>query len=153
MAASATNGTGRGREDAYPTCRFYVQIDNSMHALFTEASGLEVTVTPFPVEEGGVNGFVHQLPGRTEVGKLTLRRGMTRSHEFMKWMLDVASGKIVRRNITLVMYDTKLQVVARWNFRLAYPVKWSGPQFKATSNESAVESLELAHEGVELMSG
>jgi phage tail-like protein len=130
-----------------------VQIDNSIQALFTEVSGLEVSVKPDPVEEGGVNEFVHQLPGRTTVGNLTLKRGMTRSHEFQKWMLDVASGKVTRRNVTLIMYDTARAVVARWNFRMAYPVKWSGPQFKATSNESAVESLELAHEGVELMSG
>jgi phage tail-like protein len=140
-------------EDAYPTCRFYVQIDNSVHALFTEATGLEVTVKPDPVEEGGVNEFVHQLPGRATVGNLTLKRGMTRSHEFLKWLLEVASGRVTRRNITLIMYDTALDVVARWNFRMAYPVKWSGPQFRAASNESAVESLELAHEGVELTTG
>lgn len=140
-------------EEAYSTCRFYVQIDSSMHALFTEVSGLQVEVTPQDVEEGGVNEFVHRLPGRAKVGNLTLKRGMTRSNEFLNWLLDVASGKITRRNITLIMYDTRRKPLMRWNFRMAYPVKWSGPQFKSTSTESAVETLELAHEGMSLTSG
>jgi phage tail-like protein len=136
------------RDDAYPTCRFYVQIDNKIQALFTEVSGLQVEVTVQDVEEGGNNEFVHRLPGRAKVGNITLKRGMTRSNEFLTWLLDVARGQITRRNVTVVMYDVAKKVVVSWNFRSAYPVKWSGPSFKSTSNESAVETLELAHEGM-----
>jgi phage tail-like protein len=38
----------------------------------------------------------------------------------------------------------------RWTFEQAYPVKWSGPQFKADDNAVAVETLELAHEGMKI---
>ena len=140
-------------DDPFPTCRFYVQIDNTTQALFTEVSGLHVEVTVQDVEEGGNNDFVHRLPGRAKVGNITLKRGMTRSNEFLNWLLQIASGKITRRNVTVVMYDTTRSAAMRWNFRMAYPVKWSGPQFKATSTEAAVETLELAHEGMQLMPG
>ena len=140
-------------QDPLPTSRFYVEIDNKFHALFTEASGLQVEVKPEPVEEGGNNGFVHQLPGRATVGNLTLKSGMTRSNEFLTWLLEVASGKITRRNVTLVLIDATFTPVLRWNFRMAYPVKWSGPQFKTASTEAAVETLELAHEAMTVTPG
>ena len=138
-------------DDAYPTCRFYMQIGTETQALFTEVSGLQVEITVQDVEEGGNNDFVHRLPGRAKVGNITLKRGMTRSTELLTWLLEVAGGKVTRKNVTLVMYDTARESVMRWNFRMAYPVKWSGPQFKATSAEAAVETLELAHEGIEVV--
>ena len=45
------------RDDAYPTCRFYVQIDDTFQAMFTEVSGLQVEVAVEPIEEGGLNEF------------------------------------------------------------------------------------------------
>jgi phage tail-like protein len=138
------------QQDAYASCRFYVQLDGKTEALFTEVSGLQVEVTAQQLEEGGNNGFVHSLPGRVKVANVTLKRGMTRSNEFLKWLMEVASGKITRRNVTVVMFDTSYQAMLRWNFSKAYPVKWSGPQFTAGSSQAAVESLELAHEGLTL---
>jgi phage tail-like protein len=133
-----------------PSCRFYVEIDGRMEALFTEVSGLQVEVTVQEYEEGGNNSFVHRLPGRAKVGNITLKRGMTRSNEFLKWLIEVASGTITRRNISVVMYDTGRGATLRWNFTNAYPVKWTGPQFSATSTAAAVETLELAHERIDL---
>lgn len=37
----------------------------------------------------------------------------------------------------------------RRNFREGWPTKWTGPSFSATGNEVAVETLEIAHEGLE----
>ena len=44
--------------------------------------------------------------------------------------------------------DTDGEEKLRWNFVNAWPSKWSGPTFNATANEVAVESIEIAHEGV-----
>ena len=137
-------------DDPYPSCRFYVQIDNKMQALFTEVSGLRVEITVQAVEEGGNNEFVHHLPGRAKVSNITLKKGMTRSNDFLKWLLDMSKGTITRRNVTVVMYDTARQPVMKWDFRDAYPIKWSGPDFKSASTDVAVESVELAHAGMRL---
>jgi phage tail-like protein len=137
-------------DDAYASCRFYVQIDGQPQALFTELSGLQTEIVVQEYEEGGNNGYIHRLPGRAKVGNITLKRGMTRSNEFLKWLMDVADGKIRRRNVSVVMYNTQRDELLRWNFLKAYPVKWSGPQFTAKSSEAAVESLELAHDGMTL---
>jgi phage tail-like protein len=135
-------------EDAYANCRFYVEIDGRKEAAFTEVSGLQVEITVTEHEEGGNNGFVYRLPGRAKIGNLTLKRGVTRSNNFLKWNLEIAGGSISRRNVTLLMYDTAGKELMRWNFINAYPVKWVGPQFAADKASPAIETLELAHEGM-----
>jgi phage tail-like protein len=137
-------------DDAYPSCRFYVEIEGTKEAVFTEVSGLQSEITVTEYEEGGNNGFVHRLPGRAKVGNVTLKRGLARSNEFLKWHMEIASGDISRRNVTVLMYDPAGKEVMRWNFINAYPVKWVGPQFEADKTAAAVETLELSHEGMTL---
>jgi phage tail-like protein len=135
-------------QEAYAAYRFYVQIEGVPQAVFTELSGLQLETEVEEVVEGGNNGFVHKMPGRTKVGNITLKRGMTKSNEFFKWYMDIAQGKISRRNVSVIMYDAAGEPVMRWHFDKAYPVKWIGPQFSAGSNATAIETLELAHSGL-----
>ena len=137
-------------QEAYPNCRFYVEIGGVAQAVFTEVSGLQIEMTTTDYEEGGVNGFVHRLPGRMKVGNVTLKRGMTQSNELFKWCMEAASGAITRRNVTVWMYDSAGGELARWSFQNAYPVKWAGPQLAASPAAAAIETLELAHDGFAL---
>lgn len=136
-------------QEAYSNCRFYVMMDNIPQAVFTELSGLQVEMEVTEYAEGGNNSFVHRLPGRTKVSNITLKRGMTASNEFFKWYMKGLHGKVDRRNISVVMYDTMGNELLRWNFIRAYPVKWIGPQMSGSGNSAAVETLELAHDGLE----
>jgi len=134
--------------DAHAACRFYVQVGEKsslIQAVFNELSGLQVEMQVTEYEEGGINSFIHKMPGRLKVGNITLKHGLTKSNEFMKWCM---APKIQRRNVTVVMYDVAGKTVVRWNFLGAFPVKWSGPQFTADSTAVAIESIELAHQGV-----
>lgn len=136
--------------DVFPAYRFYVQIDQVTHAVFTEVTGLQIETEVTEYAEGGNNSYVHRLPGRTKVSNITLKRGMTSSNELFKWYLDVAYGKVLpRRNVSVIMYDTAGQKVMQWNFIKAYPVKWVGPQLNAGGTNTAVESFELTHEGIQ----
>ena len=136
--------------DSHPNCRFYVEIDGMAQAVFTEVSGLQLEMEVMEYQEGGVNDFVHRLPGRTKSSNLTLKRGMTSSNEFFNWYAELAAGKITPKNVSVVMYDVKGNELARWNLIKAYPVKWIGPQFNAHDAAAAVETLELEHERLEL---
>lgn len=139
-------------DSAYSSNRFYVSIEGvtGEQALFTEASGLQLEIEVFEYTEGGVNSFVHKLPGRTKVGNLTLKRGMTNSKAFLEWISNVALGKIERKNVSIVMFNAKGDELMRWNYDGMYPVKWTGPQYEASGNAAAIESLELAHSGLQL---
>jgi phage tail-like protein len=134
--------------EAYANCRFYVEIGGISQAVFTEVSGLQVETTVTEYEEGGNNGFVHRLPGRTKVGNITLKRGIAGSNEFFKWSVQIAQGKITRRNISVRMFDAEGKELTRWEFVNAYPVKWIGPQFASSGAATAIETLELAHDGM-----
>ena len=134
--------------EAYPGCRFYVLFDDQAQGVFTEVSGLQIEMDIMEYQEGGNNGFVHRLPGFTKVSNLTLKRGITDSNEFYTWLNDVSNVNLKRRHVTVVMYDASGTELVLWNFLNAYPVKWVGPQLRASDNTVAVETLELAHGGM-----
>ena len=132
---------------ANPACRFYVEIGGDTQAVFTEVSGLGIEMAVEEVEEGGNNDFVHKLPGRCKFGNLTLKSGMTNSNVFLKWIFDVARGKIEKKHLSLILFNPEGRPLIRWEFTNAFPIKWTGPQFKADDTAVAIESIELAHEG------
>jgi phage tail-like protein len=136
--------------DVHTARRFYVEIEGHPQAVFTEVGGLQVEMQVMEYQEGGNNGFIHRLPGPTKIGNLVLKRGLTTSNDFFKWCMEVITRNVSRRHVSVLLYDTQGQEVVRWNFHNAYPVKWVGPQFTATSQATAIETLELAHDGLEL---
>jgi phage tail-like protein len=136
--------------DLYTSGRFYIFIDKAPKAVFISLSGLQVETDVMEYAEGGNNGFVHQLPGRTRVGRITLKRGVSRSDELFKWYTDIAYGKkFERKNVSVVMYNEAGEELRRWNFVNAYPVRWVGPDFESGSTATAIETLELAHDGLQ----
>ena len=132
----------------YQTFNFAVEIEGLLVGGFSEVSGLEGTVEVEEYREGGVNGFVHKLPVRTTHANLVLSRGLTSVSTLWNWYYNTTLGSIQRRNGTIMLLDARQLPVMWWNFRHALPVRWTGPAFTATSDEVAVESLELAHEGL-----
>jgi len=132
-----------------PAHRFYVEVGGVNQAVFTEASGLSIETVVEDVEEGGHNEFVHRLPGRCKVGNLTLKRGMTASNDFLTWSLNVARGIIKPQNVSVVLYRTDGTEEMRWDLVGAFPVKWSGLQFKADDNATAIETIEFCHRGLQ----
>ena len=136
--------------EARPGCRFYVQVDGVPQAVFSEVSGLSMEVAVEDVEEGGQNEYVHRLPGRCKVGNITLKRGLTTSNDFLKWSFEIAHGTITPKHITVILFNPDGTEAMRWSFMKAYPVKWSGPQFKADDAHVAIETVELAHTGFSL---
>lgn len=136
--------------EAYPSCRFYVIFHNKVQGVFTEVSGLQIETDVMEYQEGGNNGFVHRLPGFTKVSNITLKRGMTKSNDFFKWCMAMANGTFTRVNLSIVMYTPAGEELMHWDFLGAYPVKWVGPQFRASDATAAIETLELAHNGMKL---
>ena len=65
-----------------------------------------------------------------------------------RWHQDVREGKFMRRNGTIYLLDRMRLPAMWWDFRKAYPVKWTGPELLADSNAVALESVELAHQGI-----
>jgi phage tail-like protein len=138
------------RVDPYPSFNFLVEIDGMAQAKFSECSGLDATVEPIEYREGGDNTTVRKLPGRATYSDITLKWGLTDSTELWEWHKKVIQGNVERKNGSIVVYDlANAQEVARWNFFNGWPTKWEGPSFNATGSEVAIETLTIAHEGIE----
>jgi phage tail-like protein len=132
----------------YQAFNFAVEIEGLLVGGFTEVSGLEGEVEIEEYREGGVNGYVHRLPGGARYPSLVLSHGLTAMSTLWNWYHETTQGAIQRRNGTVMLLDTRQVPVMWWNFRNAVPVRWTGPAFNAGSDEVGVESLELAHEGL-----
>jgi phage tail-like protein len=137
-------------DEVYGNNRFYIEIDSSVTAVFTEVSGLSIEVSTEEYPEGGNNDYVHKIIGRTKIGNVTLKKGVTKSRDFLKWVIEVSQGKFIRKNISIVMYDLQGKFVQRWNFIEAAPVKWTGAQFQSSGNSAAIETFEFIHRGMQL---
>jgi phage tail-like protein len=98
-------------------------------------------------KEGGVNGFVHKLPIITKHPNLVLKKGMTDSNTMYKWYKDVTNGNIRPSQISVILFDNLKNVVKRWTFQNAFPIKWSASSFNSTSNSLEIETVEIVHQG------
>lgn len=146
--SSATGAPGT-RNDPYLGASFLVEIEGLVVGGFSEVTGLQVETEVEDYREGGENGFVHRLPGPTRYPtNLTLRRGITDVDTLWAWHHEVTRGRIVRRNGTIYLLDAQRLPVLSWDFAEAYPVRWSGPDFRADGGAVAVEAVELVHKGI-----
>lgn len=136
------------RKDPHGAFRFRVELQGLQVAAFQEASGLRVETDVQTVQEGGVNDTEYKLPKGTRYGELTLKRGYV-DDDLWQWHQQVVGGKVQRRNCSVILLDAEGNNAASWNFVRAYPSVWEGPAFQAGSDELAVESLTLVHEGLQ----
>ncbi len=128
--------------------RYVVEVDGLTLATFVEASGFSAQRDVLEVREGGVNNYVHKLPGRISYSELTLRRGISFTTQLWEWFAEgMYDGMVTRRNLTVIQYSSYFNLPARWyDISNAFPVRWEGPALRADSSQLAVESLSLTFE-------
>ncbi len=135
--------------DPLPIYKFWVEIESIVVAEFHECSGLRMERDVEPIEEGGVNDHVHILPGRNKYSNIVLKNGMIYSDELWNWYAEgLYDAKVKRINFSILLRDVKGDVTKRWNVISGFPVKWEGPQLTSDSNQYAVETIEIAHDGL-----
>lgn len=137
------------RDDPYKAFNFVVEIDGIARAAFLEASGLASETAVIEYRVGGERGATRKLPGLTRYANLVLRRGITQDAELWNWRRTVEQGQVDRRNGSVILLDDDRTPVVRWNFFNGWICKWEGPALNAQANEVAVETIEIAHEGLE----
>jgi phage tail-like protein len=138
------------RTDPFIAFRFEIRVDDKPLGGFSECGGLQLEAEVQDYPEGGLNSYLHKLPVRSKQSNIKLKRGIA-DRALWDWYAELLSGNLQRRNGSIRIHDPSGdQVVAEWQFRRAYPVKWVGPELNATQNQVAAEQIELAHEGLEM---
>lgn len=126
-----------------------VTIDGNCVGRFSEVSAPDVASDPIEYRDGNFTvRTVGKQPGLVKYGNVTLKWGMTESAKLYNWMKEVESGTINRKTVVLSLYDDGRTKIAEWTINSAWPTKYTAPDFNATNHEVAIETVELAHEGI-----
>ncbi|MEU3655949.1 phage tail protein [Streptomyces sp. NPDC032161] len=116
---------------------------------FHTCSGLGAEVELEQYAEGGNNGFTWQLPGRITWTNITLTRPVTTDTlKIARWLNDTIQ-RVERKDGEIVALRPDLSRIISWQVQGIVPVRWRGPSFDPASSQPAIETLEIAHEGLE----
>ncbi len=139
--------------DPYQVFNFLIEIEGLVIGGFSECSGLQVETEIFEYREGGLNEYMHNFVGATKHTPLVLKRGLTSNEGLWNWYQQIVTqslnqGIMLRKNGTIILLDQGRNKVKEWNFKQAFPYKWTGPELRADSSEVAFETVELVHRGL-----
>lgn len=142
------------RVDPFRGYNFRVEIDGTSGQVagFREASGLSLTTDPVEYREGNeATLHVRKLFGLRKYANIMLSRGITTNVELWLWYRNIVNGVADRRNGAVVLTNELQEDALRWNFTNGWICKWEAPAFNGTTNEVALERIEIAVEAVELV--
>jgi phage tail-like protein len=141
----------RRLNDPLVNFNFLVETGGVLAAGFSEITGMNGEVQAVEYREGrDPQSNTRKLPGLSKYGNVTLKRGVVIDQDFFKWFKTGIDGDVMRLDISILLLDEQRQEKVRYNLTNAWPVKFMAPDLKAAANEIAVNSLELAHEGLRI---
>lgn len=119
---------------------------------FSEVTGLTQENQAIEYRDGSFPEYSSiKMPGLRKFSNLTFKRGVIKAdNDFFNWLSTIKLNTVERRDLVISLLNEKHEPVMTWKVQNAFPVKLEGPQLKASANEVAIESIELAHEGLEL---
>lgn len=120
---------------------------------FAEVGGLTQENQVIEYREGSFPEYSSiKMPGLRKFSNITLKRALVKSdNEFFNWLSTVRLNQVERRDIVISLLNEEHAPVVVWTVHNAFPCKVEGPALKASGNEVAIESIELAHEGLEIL--
>jgi len=135
----------------WPLPKFYFQVKwDSNVMLFQEVSGLDVESQTIEYRHGDSKDFtVVKMPGVKKTGNVTMKKGVFKSdNKFWDWFNQIKMNTIKRVPVTISLLEESGSPTMVWTLANAWPTKITGTDMKADGNEVAVESIEVAHEGL-----
>jgi phage tail-like protein len=138
------------RKDPWRNVRFLLEWDGLVQAGFSEVTVPDTSADPIEYREGNEIPTVRKIPGLVKYSNLVCKRGVTDNMELFEWYKEIVEGKIntSRKTVSVLLLDEQGNESSRWDFAEAWPTKYDPPDLNATGNEIAIETLEMAHEGM-----
>jgi len=147
---------GEANDAVWPLPKFYfsVSIDGTTMP-FQEVSGLDSETQVIEYRAGNAKGFsTIKMPGIKKFSNVTLKKGVfAKDNALFDWYKKIEMNLIKRASVTISLLDQGGAPTMVWTLANAWPTKITGTDLKADGNEVAVETLELAHEGLVITNG
>ena len=117
---------------------------------FQEVSGLDTETQAIEYRHGDHPVFsTMKMPGIKKFGNITMKKGIFKSdNKFWDWYNQIKMNTIKRVPVTISLLDEAGGATMTWTLANAWPTKITGTDLKADGNEVAIESIEIAHEGL-----
>jgi phage tail-like protein len=136
---------------AYPLSKFHFSVEGVGERIgFTEVTGLDMQIEPIEYREGSSPEYSKiKMPGMAKYSNITLKRGtVAQDSAFHDWIREIRLNKITRRDLTIKLLNEEHQPVMAWKAINTFPIKVQASDLKSDGNEVAIESIEIAHEGL-----
>jgi phage tail-like protein len=142
---------GEVQNNIWPLTKFSfsVAIDGKVMS-FQEVSGLDIEAQVIEYRAGDSKAFsTIKMPGIQKSGNVTLKKGIfAKDNALWAWFKQNTMNTIKRSTVVISLLDQTGAATMVWTLANAWPTKVTGTDLKADGNEVAVETLELAHEGL-----
>lgn len=138
----------------YPIPKFHFLVQwGGTRIGFTEVTGLDIQIEPIEYREGSSPTYTKiKMPGLQKFSNITLKRGSFEGDkEYYAWVKTVNLNKVERRDLIISLLNEHHDPVMSWKIINAFPGKLQASDLKSDGNEVAIETLELAHEGLALI--
>jgi len=138
----------------YPLPKFHFSVEWGGNKIgFTEVTGLDQQVEVIEYREGSSPEYSKvKMPGLQKFSNVTLKRGtFNGDKDFYYWIKTINLNTVDRRDVTISLLNESHEPVLTWKVRNAFPVKVQASDLKSDGNEVAIETLELAHEGMSII--
>lgn len=138
----------------YPLPKFFFELNVGMARTgFTEVTGLDIQYEPIEYREGSSPEHSKlKMPGMPKFSNITLKRGTIKADsDFYAWLASIKLNTAERRDVTIKLLDEEGEAAMTWKAVNAFPVKVQASDLKSDGNEVAIETIEIAHEGLSLI--
>ena len=137
-----------------PQFHFLVEWDSQLMT-FSEVSGLDVETQTIEYRAGDSKQFsTVKMLGLKNMGNITLKRGVFQSdHNFWDWFKQIKPNTNKRVPVTIRLLDETGASVMSWTLSNAWPSKITGTDLSSDSHQVAIETMEIAHEGLTIENG
>lgn len=142
--------------NVWPLPKFHFQVKWDANVMsFQEVSGLDIQSEEIKYRNGDSPQFsVVKMPGLKKVGNVTMKKGIFKGdNKFWDWFNQIKMNTIKRVPVVISLLDESGSPTMVWTLANAWPTKITGTDLKSEGNEVAVESIEIAHEGLTISNG
>jgi len=137
------------RKDPLLQHRFLMEIAGITEAGFNDISGLDMQTAIVEYRNGDEIRTVRKLSGLHTYSNIVCKRGMlATTSDIYQYREKVVTEQLERIDITIHLQDDEGATQKTWNIREAWPCKYVMPEMNAQGNAVAIETLEIAHEGI-----
>lgn len=143
--------------DPWGSYYFSLEINQVEIAHFQECSGIKTSAEVFEIEEGGVNDYTHKRAGYSKWDNIVLKGAIHESEQFVQWREQYLVPPYTpgdkqkdrpNSSAAIVLRNNAGDEIRRYTIMAAFPVSWEGPSLNAGSSALALETLEIAHDGI-----